>query len=65
MAIHESHAIRSSDSSWYDYKCTKCGATDISGGGWGKLAEPCTNPEKSENVYDLNGGDLEDELACS
>ena len=40
---HESHVTRFSDSSWYDEKCVNCGATDIAGGGWGKLAEPCTN----------------------
>ena len=49
---HESHVTRFSDSSWYDEKCVNCGATDIAGGGWGKLAEPCTN---TKNDYDFNG----------
>lgn len=47
MHKHKSHIIKSSfDSSWYDEKCINCGATDISGGGWGKLAEPCPNNTK-------------------
>lgn len=65
MGIHESHTTRSSDSTLYDAKCTKCGATDVAGGGWGKLAEPCTKPDDTKNPYDFYGGDLEDELACS
>lgn len=42
---HSSHETRSSDASTYDEVCIKCGATDVSGGGWGKLAEPCTANE--------------------
>jgi NTP pyrophosphatase (non-canonical NTP hydrolase) len=38
---HPSHTTRSSDASTFDEICTKCGAHDIVGGGWGKLAEPC------------------------
>ena len=38
---HQSHVTRSSDSSLYDEKCINCGATDITGNGWGKLALPC------------------------
>lgn len=38
---HPSHTTRSSDSSLYDEKCINCGATDVAGGGWGKLAKPC------------------------
>jgi hypothetical protein len=36
-----SHVTRSSDASSYDEVCINCGATDITGGGWGKLAQPC------------------------
>jgi hypothetical protein len=45
-SCHPSHTTRSSDSSHYDEVCTKCGATDIAGCGWGRLAEPCTAGEK-------------------
>lgn len=38
---HPSHEARFSDASSFDEICEKCGATDIAGGGWGKLAEPC------------------------
>jgi len=38
---HPSHVTRFSDASSYDEVCTLCGTTDISGGGWGKLARPC------------------------
>lgn len=38
---HPSHTTRMSDASSFDEVCVKCGATDITGGGWGKLAEPC------------------------
>ena len=39
---HPSHDTRFSfDASSYDEVCKNCGATDIAGGGWGKLAEPC------------------------
>jgi hypothetical protein len=31
------------DASSYDEICVNCGATDRSGVGWGKLAEPCPN----------------------
>jgi hypothetical protein len=41
---HESHVTRiSTDSSSYDEICINCNATDIAGGGWGKLAYPCPN----------------------
>jgi len=39
---HPTHSTRSSDASSFDEVCTACGATDIAGGGWGKLAEPCS-----------------------
>lgn len=39
---HPSHSTRSSDASSYDEVCINCGATDIAGGGWGKLAQPCS-----------------------
>lgn len=58
MPIHKTHPIRFSDSSWYDYKCTRCGATDIAGDGWGKLAEPCPFEEKKDdNKESLNVSD--------
>lgn len=38
---HPSHITRSSDASSFDEVCTLCGATDITGGGWGRLALPC------------------------
>lgn len=38
---HSSHQTRPSDSSLYDEVCTKCGAHDLAGDGWGKLADPC------------------------
>ena len=42
---HSSHKTRFSfDASSYDEVCELCGATDIAGGGWGKLAEPCSGP---------------------
>lgn len=39
--LHPSHTTRVSDASSFDEICTKCGATDISGGGWGRLKYPC------------------------
>ena len=45
---HPSHKLRSSDSSMYDVICTRCGRTDITGGGWGMLTDPCLQPEKPE-----------------
>ncbi len=39
--LHPSHAIRSSDASTFDVICTKCGAKDITGGGWGDLRYEC------------------------
>lgn len=38
---HPSHVLRGSDASSYDVVCVNCGYADISGGGWGKLSEPC------------------------
>lgn len=39
---HPSHETRiSMDASTYDEICIHCGATDITGGGWGRLAAPC------------------------
>jgi hypothetical protein len=38
---HPSHNLYVSDSSLYDYKCEDCHHTDITGGGWGKLTDPC------------------------
>ena len=39
--LHPSHVIRSSDASTFDVICTKCGAKDITGGGWGDLRYEC------------------------
>lgn len=47
---HSSHETRFSDSSLYDELCVDCGATDISGGGWGKLASPCSKGSERNNV---------------
>ena len=38
---HPSHVTRISDASSFDEVCINCGATDITGGGWGALANPC------------------------
>jgi hypothetical protein len=38
---HDSHDTRVSDASSFDEICTKCGATDITSGGWGWLRVPC------------------------
>ena len=39
---HPSHQTRvSMSASTYDEICVNCGATDITGGGWGRLADPC------------------------
>lgn len=44
VGCHPSHETRiSMSASSYDEICMKCGHTDIPGGGWGKLAEPCPN----------------------
>jgi hypothetical protein len=45
---HPSHKTRSSDASSFDEVCVLCGATDISGGGWGWLRVPCSG--KKENA---------------
>ncbi|MBX4911420.1 hypothetical protein HJA82_29340 [Rhizobium bangladeshense] len=52
--LHPSHVTRPSDASSFDEVCTKCGATDIAGGGWGKLAEPCSaaEPQRLPTLYD-------------
>ena len=39
--LHPTHITRISDASSFDEICVNCGATDIAGGGWGKLKEPC------------------------
>lgn len=47
---HPTHRTRiSMDASSYDEICDKCGATDITGGGWGKLAEPCPVPDQQDD----------------
>ena len=72
---HPTHVTRFSDASSYDEVCTNCGATDIAGGGWGKLGEPCPSPQPNElptreevrnaleTLARANGADL-DEWTC-
>ena len=46
--LHPSHETRGSlDASSYDEVCVRCGATDITGGGWGDLKNPCPVPPHS------------------
>ena len=46
---HPSHNTRFSfDASTYDEVCVNCGATDIAGGGWGRLAKPCPKAKQGE-----------------
>ena len=44
--LHPSHLTRGSDAGSFDEICIKCGRTDITCGGWGKLKYPC--PEKGK-----------------
>jgi hypothetical protein len=39
--LHDTHDIRSSDASSFDFICKKCGAVDLVTGGWGRLKWPC------------------------
>lgn len=55
---HPSHETRISDASSFDEICTKCGARDVSGGGWGKLAEPCPMAGKSDQPDTDNTGEI-------
>jgi len=48
--LHPSHITRISDASSFDEICVNCGATDITGGGWGGLRKPCPNPKGFPNV---------------
>lgn len=53
---HPSHTTRiSMDASSYDEICTKCGAPDIAGGGWGRLAQPCPVGEPESVEVDTSG----------
>lgn len=47
---HPSHQTRISDASTFDEICINCGATDEVPGGWGALAQPCSNPPKTEEA---------------
>lgn len=38
---HPSHETEWRDSSHYEFRCINCGATDVTGCGWGRLAKPC------------------------
>lgn len=49
---HPSHKTRvSMDSSSYDEVCVNCGATDITGHGWGRLAFPCPHPLSEVQIF--------------
>ena len=50
---HPSHVTRSSDSSYYDEVCIHCGHTDVVPGGWGKLADPCSDEPEQHRVARL------------
>ena len=45
------HKTRFSDASSFDEVCVKCGATDIAGGGWGQLAQPCPKADSKDEPY--------------
>jgi hypothetical protein len=45
---HVSHKTRDSGASSFDEVCVNCGATDILGGGWGRLRMPCPKESKRE-----------------
>lgn len=48
---HPSHVTRFSfDASTYDEVCVRCGATDKVPGGWGDLANPCSNSPPQAQV---------------
>lgn len=49
--LHPSHKTRIGDASSWDEICVKCGHTDIAGGGWGKLAEPCTKADNEDEPW--------------
>jgi len=54
---HPTHKTRFSDSSLYDEVCERCGAIDITGGGWHSLSEPCPGLEgclvvEEEQIHD-------------
>lgn len=47
---HPSHKTRISlDASSYDEICDVCGNTDLAGGGWGKLADPCPGAKNEQS----------------
>ena len=47
--LHPSHKTRVSvGASSFDEICTRCGATDIAGGGWGRLKYPCSKAQENE-----------------
>ena len=39
--LHDTHDIRSSDASSFDFICKECGCVDLVTGGWGRLKYPC------------------------
>jgi hypothetical protein len=55
--LHPSHVTRASDASTYDEVCTRCGATDVTGGGWGKLAEPCSAAQEPTHRHKKRGSE--------
>ncbi len=50
---HPSHVTRFSDASTFDEICVNCGAHDEVPGGWGRLADPCPNPPKTEKIEEV------------
>lgn len=65
MSKHPSHKTRASDASSYDEVCEACGATDISGGGWGKLAEPCPAASPPPSQEGLEERDLAKQMEAA
>lgn len=53
---HPTHKTRFSfDASTWDEICVKCGSTDIAGGGWGGLAEPCPQADSPYEPWAIPG----------
>lgn len=52
MSLHPSHETRvSMDASSWDEICVHCGHTDQVLGGWGKLAEPCPETDRTKRRW--------------
>lgn len=50
--LHPTHRTRISDASSFDEICILCGATDIAGGGWGRLAFACSASDAKREAFD-------------